>query len=86
MHKDDWASHARDLFHRLFWRWGCVCRWCKQGEEHHGVGREQGALLERAMVLFYRVRSDAVFSPSLAREIEAWLNAMDEAEDLWGRA
>jgi len=76
-HPDDWVEHSDTS--------DCVCRWCKHGEEHHGIGREQGALLERAMILFYRVRAEANTPLSLAREVDTWLDAMDVAEDLWQR-
>ncbi len=76
-HPEDWTSHARGLIHWLLRRWGCVCRWCKHGEEHHGVGRRQDARIEDLEMVLHRCRHELLHNPSIIRDIDARLNEVE---------
>lgn len=64
---EDWDSHQD-------WPFGCVCKWCRPGDEHHGVSRAYEARIERLEMLLYRVRHQVLTNPSLMREIDAMLD------------
>ncbi len=65
-HSDDWVEHSDTS--------GCVCRWCKHGEEHHGVGRRQDARIEDLEMVLHRCRHELLHNPSIIRDIDARLN------------
>ncbi len=63
----DWDSHQD-------WPFGCVCKWCRHGDEHHAVGRRQDARIERLEMLLHRVRHEVGANESFIREIDAMLD------------
>ncbi len=68
-HPDEWVAHED-------WPFGCVCKWCRHNEEHHGVSRAYEARIERLELLL--TRSYVELGPGhapLLREIDAVLDA-----------
>ena len=69
-HPEGWVKHSDTS--------GCVCWWCRHGEEHHDVGRRQRALINTMWIVLLRCQLELPHNPSLVGDIERELRKGDE--------
>ena len=55
-----------------------VCWFCRHGDEHHGVGRRQLALINEIAIVLLRCQLELPHNPSLVGDIARELRKVDE--------